>query len=84
MTTRQQSGEADIGASLFHKLVIVDSLIDIFEDLENAAHAMVALCVSGLEWNGVRRQDSLDHAVDRWIVFATASGYDEATRKASS
>lgn len=64
--------------------VIVDSLIDIFEDLENAAHAMATLCVSGLEWNGVRRQESLNHAVDRWIDFAAASGYDEATRQAGS
>ena len=64
--------------------VIVDSLIDIFEDLENAAHAMATLCVSGLEWNGVRRQESLNHAVDRWIDFAAACGYDEATRQAGS
>ena len=64
--------------------VIVDSLIDIFEDLENAAHAMATLCVSGLEWNGVRRQESLNHAVDGWIDFAAASGYDEATRQAGS
>jgi aspartate ammonia-lyase len=64
--------------------VIVDSLIDIFEDLENAAHAMATLCVSGIEWNGVRRQESLNHAVDRWIDFAAASGYDEATREAGS
>ena len=64
--------------------VIVDSLIDIFEDLENAAHAMATLCVSGLEWNGVRRQESLNHAVDRWRDFAAASGYDEATRQAGS
>ena len=64
--------------------VIVDSLIDIFEDLENAAHAMATLCVSGLEWNGVRRQESLNHAVDRWIDFAAASGYDEATRQAGT
>ena len=64
--------------------VIVDSLIDIFEDLENAAHSMATLCVSGLEWNGVRRQESLNHAVDRWIDVAAASGYDEATRQAGS
>jgi aspartate ammonia-lyase len=63
--------------------VIVDSLIDIFEDLENAAHAMATLCISTLEWNGVRRQESLTHAVDRWIDFAAASGY-EATRQAGS
>ena len=62
--------------------VILDAVIDIFEDLENAANAMATLCVSGLEWNGVRRQESLNHAVDRWIDFAAASGYDEATRQA--
>jgi len=45
---------------------------------------MATLCVSGLEWNGVRRQESLNHAVDRWIDFAAASGYDEATREAGS
>jgi aspartate ammonia-lyase len=64
--------------------VIVDSLIDIFEDLESAAHAMATLCVSGLEWNGVRRQESVNHAVDRWIDVAATSGYDEATRQAGS
>jgi aspartate ammonia-lyase len=64
--------------------VIVDSLIDIFEDLEHAAHALATHCVNGLEWNGVRRQESLSHAVDRWIDFAATSGYDEATRQAGS
>lgn len=62
--------------------VILDSLLDIFEDLQQAAHAMAALCVSGLEWNGVRREENLAHAVDRWVELAGVSGYDEASRHA--
>jgi aspartate ammonia-lyase len=62
--------------------VILDSLLDIFEDLQQAAHAMATLCVNGLEWNGVRREENLAHAVDRWVELAGVSGYDAASRHA--
>ena len=62
--------------------VIIDSLLDIFEDLQEAARAMTTLCVSGLEWDGVRREENLAHAVDKWVELAGASGYDEASRHA--
>ncbi len=62
--------------------VIIDSLLDIFEDLQQAARTMATLCVSGLEWNGARREENLAHAVDRWVELAGVSGYDEASRHA--
>lgn len=60
--------------------VIIDSLLDIFEDLQQAARTMATLCVSGLEWSGARREENLAHAVDRWVELAGVSGYDEASR----
>ncbi|HJT92351.1 MAG TPA: lyase family protein [Mycobacterium sp.] len=62
--------------------VIIDSLLDIFEDLQQAAQTMATLCIRGLEWNGVRREENLAHAVDRWVELAGVSGYDEASRHA--
>jgi len=64
--------------------VIADSLLNIFDDLQQAAHSMATSCISGLEWDGARRQENLDHAVDQWVELAGASGYDEASRHAIS
>lgn len=62
--------------------VIIDSLLDMFEDLQQAARAMATLCVNGIEWNGARREENLAHAVDKWVELAGASGYDEESRHA--
>lgn len=62
--------------------IIVDSLLNILEDLQEAARSMATLCINGLEWDGVRREENLGHAVDKWVELASASGYDEASRHA--
>lgn len=54
--------------------VIIDSLLDMFEDLQQAARAMATLCVNGLEWNGARREENLAHAVDKWVELAAPPG----------
>lgn len=64
--------------------VIIDSLLDIFEDLQQSAQAMAALCIDGLEWRGARRDENLTHAVDKWVELASTTGYDEASRHAIS
>lgn len=61
--------------------VIVDSVLDIFDDLRHAASAMATLCIKGLEWNGARRDENLSHAVDKWVELAGSAGYDEASRQ---
>lgn len=60
--------------------VIVDSILNIFEDLQQAAHSMATACISGLQWDGARREENLGHAVDKWVELAAVSGYDEASR----
>lgn len=62
--------------------VIIDSLIDIFDDLGRAATAMATLCVNGMTWDGARRGDNLTHALDRWVEHARLHGYDAATDQA--
>jgi aspartate ammonia-lyase len=63
--------------------IIIDSLLNIFKDLEQAATAMATLCVKGLEWNGPRRVENLSHALDRWVELASQSGYDAASTRAT-
>ncbi len=62
--------------------VILDALLDIVEDLGQAAGTMATLCVNGLRWDGPRRADNLGHALDRRVEDAVASGYDTATGSA--
>lgn len=64
--------------------VIIDSLFDIFEDLECSSRSMAKLCIDGLEWNGTRREDNLANSVDRWVELAGSAGYEEASRHAMS
>jgi aspartate ammonia-lyase len=58
--------------------IIIDSLLNIFQDLEQAATTMATLCVNGLEWNGPRRVENLGHALDRWVELAGQYGYEAA------
>jgi aspartate ammonia-lyase len=62
--------------------VIIDALLNIFDDLGEAARAMATLCIPGLRWEGVRREENLSHALDSWVVLAGTAGYDEASRRA--
>lgn len=59
--------------------IIIDSLLNIFRDLEQAATSMATLCVKGLEWNGPRRVENLSHALDRWVDLSSQTGYEAAS-----
>lgn len=62
--------------------IIIDSILNIFVDLEQSATAMATLCINGLEWDGSRRVENLSHSMDRWVDLASQSGYDTASAKA--
>ena len=62
--------------------IIMDSLLNIFTDLEHSATAMATLCVNGLDWNGPRRVENLSHALDRWVEIAITTGYESASEMA--
>jgi aspartate ammonia-lyase len=62
--------------------VILDALLDIAEDLGQAAGTMATLCVNGLRWDGPRREDNLAHALDRRVERAVEDGYDAAAGSA--
>lgn len=59
--------------------IILDSLLDIFRDLGQAAGSMAALCVRGMKWDGPRRVENLSHALDPWVELASQSGYEAAS-----
>lgn len=60
--------------------VIIDSLIDIFTDLARSCTTLATLCIKGLKWDGVRRDENLSFALDGWVSMAAESGYDVASR----
>ncbi|HKS48981.1 MAG TPA: lyase family protein [Amycolatopsis sp.] len=62
--------------------IIIDSLLNIFDDLQQAATAMATLCVNGLKWNGPRREENLAHAFDGWVELAGQVGYEAASHSA--
>jgi len=62
--------------------IIIDALLNIFEDLQHAAATMATLCVGGLVWDGPRRTENLDQALDRWVELAGHSGYEAASSSA--
>lgn len=62
--------------------IIIDSLLNIFDDLQQAATAMATLCVNGLKWNGPRRAENLAHAFDGWVELAGQVGYEAASHSA--
>ncbi|KWX23653.1 aspartate ammonia-lyase [Mycolicibacterium wolinskyi] len=59
--------------------VIIDALITIFDDLAAAATTFARRCVSGISWDGQRREENLSAALDSWVTLAAARGYDAAT-----
>ena len=59
--------------------IILDSLLDIFRDLGQAAGSMATLCVRGMKWDGPRRVENLSHALDPWVKLASQSGYEAAS-----
>ncbi|MEO8851063.1 MAG: lyase family protein [Allobranchiibius sp.] len=64
--------------------VIVDAVLSILQDLQEAARSMSASCISGLEWQGSRGEENLGYAVDKWVELAATSGYDEASLHVAS
>ncbi|MFN3003142.1 lyase family protein [Mycolicibacterium wolinskyi] len=59
--------------------VIIDALITIFDDLAAAATTFARRCISGISWDGQRREENLSAALDSWVTLAAARGYDAAT-----
>ncbi|CDO21669.1 lyase family protein [Mycolicibacterium mageritense] len=59
--------------------VIVDSIITIFDDITAAATVFAQRCVSGITWDGPRRELNLQGALDSWVTQSAASGYEATT-----
>lgn len=61
--------------------IIVDSLINIFEDVDSAATVFAEKCVAGLVWDGSRLASNAEAAFDRWVTMSAQVGYEETTKK---
>ncbi|MFC7580955.1 lyase family protein [Schaalia naturae] len=61
--------------------IIIDSLIDIFDDLKSSATIFADKCIKGLTWDGSRLQANASAAFDRWIKKSSEVGYEETTRE---
>ncbi|AHK29119.1 lyase family protein [Rhodococcus opacus] len=61
--------------------VIVDALVTIFDDLTAAAISFARRCVTGLTWNGRRREDNLAGAFDTWVTLSATAGYEATTAR---
>lgn len=59
--------------------VIVDSLLNIFEDLTASAETFARKCIAGLTWDGRRLKENLTSGFDRWVTMAAEQGYDATT-----
>lgn len=61
--------------------IIVDSLINIVEDVTSAAEKFSQLCIRGLSWDGSRLASNADSAFDKWVEMAAVEGYDATTEQ---
>lgn len=59
--------------------VIVDSLLNIFENLTASAETFARKCIAGLTWDGRRLEENLTSGFDRWVIMAAEQGYDATT-----
>jgi len=59
--------------------IIVDSLLNIFEDLTVSAETFARKCIAGLTWDGHRLEDNLASGFDQWVTMAAEHGYDATT-----
>ncbi|MGR0160451.1 lyase family protein [Paenarthrobacter nitroguajacolicus] len=59
--------------------VIVDSILNIFEDLAISADTFARKCIAGLTWDGRRLEENLASGFDRWVTMAAEQGYDATT-----
>ena len=55
--------------------VILDSLVEMVQDLEDAATALGGLCISGLTWNIDRIRGNLAGSLADHVISATQHGY---------
>ncbi|HKU31323.1 MAG TPA: MFS transporter [Arthrobacter sp.] len=56
--------------------VIVDSLLNIIDDLSTGAETFARKCITGLSWDGPRLEENLNAGFDRWVTMASEQGYD--------
>lgn len=61
--------------------IIVDSLLNILDDLSAMAQVFREHCIEGLSWNGSRLQSNVESGFDRWVKLAAEEGYDVATQQ---
>ncbi|MFB8369604.1 lyase family protein [Pseudarthrobacter sp. NPDC055928] len=61
--------------------VIVDSILNIFEDLTASANTFARKCIKDLAWDGRRLHENIDAGFDRWVVMAAENGYDATTKE---
>jgi aspartate ammonia-lyase len=59
--------------------VIVDSIITIFSDIAAGATVFAQRCVTGITWDGPRRELNLQGALDTWVTLSATSGYEATT-----
>jgi aspartate ammonia-lyase len=59
--------------------VIVDSLLNIFEDLTASAETFTRKCITGLTWDGRRLNENVAAGFDQWVALAAEQGYDATT-----
>ncbi|MFF2243780.1 lyase family protein [Arthrobacter sp. NPDC058130] len=59
--------------------VIVDSLLNILEDLTASAETFTRKCITGLAWDGPRLNSNLAAGFDQWVTMAAEQGYDATT-----
>ena len=59
--------------------VIVDSLLNIFNDLTASAETFEQKCIAGLTWDGPRLKENLAAGFDTWVAMAAEHGYDATT-----
>lgn len=59
--------------------VIVDSILNIFEDLTISADTFARKCIAGLTWDGRRLEENLASGFDQWVTMAAEQGYDATT-----
>ena len=64
--------------------VIVDSLVDMLQDLEDAATALGGLCISGLTWNLERIRANLAGSLADQVISATQHGYSAVVGRDAS
>ncbi|MFJ4169626.1 lyase family protein [Paenarthrobacter sp. NPDC089714] len=61
--------------------VIVDSILNIFEDLSASASTFARKCIEGLTWDGARLHENINAGFDSWVVMAAENGYDATTQE---